>query len=97
MVKHGYNWKQAEQHKEGVELDPIMVAFLLAHPLARSVVYGMMKNAATTRDDPEMIAWYKPVEEAKEARPTDENVVDKLWEAITPGVVYRKRKHRGNR
>ena len=45
-------------------LDPNMVTFLLDHSMARSVVYGMMRNAATTKDDPKMVAWYAPVEKA---------------------------------
>jgi hypothetical protein len=48
-----------------MELDPNMVAFLLAHPRARTEVYVMMRNAATTKDDPKMVEWYRPVAEAK--------------------------------
>lgn len=38
---------------DGVKLvlDQNMVTFLLDHPMARSVVYSMMRNAATTNDD----------------------------------------------
>lgn len=45
-------------------LDPNMVTFLQEHPMARMTVYRMMVNAATTRDDPKMVAWYAPVENA---------------------------------
>lgn len=38
-------------------LDPNMIIFLQDHPMARAVVYSMMKNAATTGDDPKMIVW----------------------------------------
>jgi hypothetical protein len=45
-------------------LPPAMVTFLRGHSMARSAVYVMMMNAATTRDDAEMGAWYAPVEAA---------------------------------
>jgi len=46
-------------------LDPKLVMFLLDHPMARTEVYVMMRNAATTNDDPKMVEWFKPVAEAK--------------------------------
>jgi hypothetical protein len=33
-----------------------MVEFLIDHPMAQGVVRGMMKNAATTGDDPKQVA-----------------------------------------
>ena len=42
-------------------LDPNIIIFLLDHYLARAIVYKMMKNAATTGDDPKMVAWYKTI------------------------------------
>lgn len=47
------------------QLDPFLVTFLLDHPAARTEVYVMMANAATTKDDPKMVEWYKPMTEAK--------------------------------
>lgn len=60
------------------KLDPNMIEFLLDHPMARSIVYGMMKNAATTRDDPQMIKWYSSVETAESK---DEK--SKAWQLLT--------------
>lgn len=66
--------RDAHRHK----LDPHMVQFLADHPLARSQVYAMMKNAATTCDDAKMVEWYKPVAEAA----TDEDK-KAAWEKLT--------------
>jgi hypothetical protein len=51
-----------------MELDPNMVTFLLDHPRARTEVYVMMRNAATTKDDPKMVEWFTPVAEAKDRK-----------------------------
>ena len=41
--------------------DPNIITFLLDHHFARAIIYKMMKNAATTGDDPKMVAWYKTI------------------------------------
>lgn len=56
-----------QRHPPGTRIDPNMERFLLEHPAARSVVYGMMRNAAMTGDDSAMVEWYKPVEAASRA------------------------------
>lgn len=56
-------------------LDPNMVNFLSNHTLARSIVYKMMRNAATTKDDPLMVEWYSSVESAADKKA--------VWNALT--------------
>jgi hypothetical protein len=58
--------KRSIYESSSTVLHPALVTFLLDHPMARAKVCGMMKNAATTRDDPKMVLWYSEVEVQKE-------------------------------
>ena len=67
------------------KLDPNMIQFLIDHPAARSKVYCMMRNAATTRDDPRMVEWLSPINHKPCEKWTKEQ--DALFDKLCVGLV----------